>query len=75
MTDDLKACHCCQGTGKELDHREVGLKMRELRKKYRLSLRSLGRRLRLSAPYLSDLELGNRKWNDMLIAAYRRHCK
>ena len=37
-----------------------------------LSLREVSRRLGISAPYLSDLERGNRNWNEPLISNYRK---
>jgi len=36
---------------------------RSLRKKSGLSLRRVARIMGISAPYLSDLELGNRAWS------------
>jgi predicted transcriptional regulator len=39
---------------------EIGGKLRVLREERSLSLRELARRLGISAPYLSDIELGRR---------------
>lgn len=45
--------------------------MINLRKKNKLSIRQLAKRLKISAPYLSDMELGNRdyslKWCEKVI--------
>lgn len=67
-----KPCHCCGGTGAEMDHVAMGHKMRSLRQAKGFSLRRLGNRLRLSAAYLSDLENGKRNWRDELINAYEK---
>lgn len=71
-----KACHCCEGSGRELDHKEVGAAMRALRKKKGLTLKQTGRRMspRLHVTYLSDLERGNRNWNLSLVAQYEKIC-
>lgn len=41
---------------------DVGATMRALREKKGISLRELARRLNLSAPFISDMELGRRNW-------------
>lgn len=41
--------------------------MREARLKAGLSLREMARRLKMSAPYVSDLELGRRGWTEKKI--------
>lgn len=66
-----KPCHCCGGTGTEKDNAILGAKMRMLRESKGISLRSMARRLRYSAAYLSDLERGERNWRDELISAYK----
>lgn len=43
--------------------REVGQAMRTERERCRISLRELSRRLGVSAPFLSDMERGNRKYS------------
>ena len=42
---------------------EVGTAMREERKRCNISLRSLAKQIGCSAPFLSDLEIGNRKYS------------
>lgn len=71
-----KPCHCCTGSGTELDHDAVGAEMRALRKKKGITLKQMGHRMspRLKITYLSDLERGNRNWNALLIAQYQRIC-
>lgn len=41
-------------------HQEIGGQIRILREERKMSLRELARRLGLSAPYISDMELGRR---------------
>lgn len=45
------------------DNTATGQLMREARKRAGLSLREMARRLGQSAPFVSDLELGRRKWD------------
>lgn len=42
--------------------RQVGQSMRDERERRKISLRELARRLDVSAPHLSDMERGNRKY-------------
>jgi transcriptional regulator with XRE-family HTH domain len=46
-----------------IDHVATGEVARILRKRCRKSLRSVAKKLKVSAAYLSDLELGKRNWN------------
>lgn len=71
-----KPCTCCDGTGKEYDNDAVGVEMRKLRLKAGLTLKDVGTGVKppLSQAYLCDLELGNRRWSNHLIAEYRRVC-
>lgn len=57
-----KDCPHCDGTGRVLDEKAVGALMREVRETRGLSLREVARRLKWSAPYVSDLEHGKRLW-------------
>ena len=43
--------------------REVGHEMRKERERRKVSLRSLAKQLGCSAPFLSDMERGNRKYS------------
>ena len=45
------------------DDLETGRRAREARQKAKLSLREVARRMGVSAPYVSDLELGRRGWD------------
>ncbi len=49
------------------DNAATGQLMREARKRAGLSLREMARRLGQSAPFVSDLELGRRGWDEKRI--------
>lgn len=65
-----KKCPHCLGSGKVIDHTIVGRDCRNWRLSDRVSLRALAKELKVSAPYLSDLELGRRNWSSELIGRY-----
>lgn len=54
----------------EYDHAAIGAELRRRRRQLGLSLRNVAKRMRVSAPYLSDLERGNRPWNGARIGVY-----
>lgn len=45
-----------------IDHEATGQRFRAAREAAKISLREMARRLGMSAPYVSDLELGRRNW-------------
>jgi predicted transcriptional regulator len=47
--------------------KEIGLLIREMRIKKKVSLRTMAKKLGISAPYLSDIELGNRSFSEQFI--------
>lgn len=49
---------------------ETGEMLRMFRENHAVSIRALARELNLSASYISDLELGRRKWNRELFKLY-----
>lgn len=51
----------------QIDHVATGDEIRKYREWLGLSLRSAAKLLKLSAPYLSDLELGRRNWSAGLV--------
>lgn len=55
---------------REIDHHSTGYLFRAARQKAKLSLREVARRLKLSAPFLSDLELGRRNWTEAMAERY-----
>jgi hypothetical protein len=63
-------CHCCDGTGLEADHAEVGKKMRQLRRSENIGLRELAERMGISHSHLSCLEHGKRRWDPDLREKY-----
>jgi len=66
----LQLCHCCDGSGKELDHKAVGRDLRRARIAKGVSQATVARRMKFSKPYVSDLEFGARNWRTDLIAKY-----
>jgi len=67
-----KKCKHCNGTGKEFDHRLVGNLMRRLREKSNITQAHVADSLKISKPYLCDLEHGFRNWRTDLIVKYRK---
>lgn len=65
-----KDCAHCNGSGKCRNWSAIGEKLRAKRQKARISLREVARRMEISAPYLSDMELGNRNWSTERMAAF-----
>lgn len=53
------------------DNVETGKVARNARTRAGLSLREVARRMKLSAPFVSDLELGRRGWNETLVTKYQ----
>lgn len=66
-----KPCHCCSGSGKEFDHELVGDWLRALREGLNISAAQVARTMKISKPYLCDLEYGRRNWRLELITKYR----
>lgn len=63
-------CRACHGSGHEPDPRAIGKELRRAREERMTSLRSVARELGVTAPYVVDLELGRRKWNEELVGRY-----
>lgn len=69
-----KTCHCCGGTGVDIDGVITGESMRDLRLALRLNQSSVAKELGVSNSYVSQLESGKRKWTPELLKAYRKAC-
>ena len=67
---EWRPCPRCQGSGRIADDRAVGTRMRERREAKKITLRAMARRLNLSVAYLSDLELGRRRWSHTNVTRY-----
>lgn len=67
-----QVCQNCQGTGKTLDNHAVGCELRRLRLKAGVRLRGIAAQLGFSPAFISDLERGNRTWNEDKIKAYKK---
>ena len=65
-------CHCCKGTGEEIDHVAVGDMLRKRRIAAKKSQTYVANKLGLSSAYLCDLEFGRRLWRDDLIQKYEK---
>ena len=46
------------------DHRSLGAALRRMREAAGFSLSEVARKMQISVPYLSDLELGKRNWTE-----------
>lgn len=57
------------------EQKRIGAYARSIRKKSGLSLREVARRMKVSAPFLSDLERGNRYWTTHKIEAWASSIK
>ncbi len=73
--DNTRPCSHCGGSGREVDPKAVGQQMRDLREKAGHSLRFVSRAMGIKPPYLSDLERGNRAFNEGLIASFKEALK
>lgn len=58
------ACPKCKGSGALPDPRDEGAQFRQRRMEAGLNLTRMAEAMGISAPYLSDLENGNRAWTD-----------
>lgn len=58
---DYETCPKCNGAGKILSQTAIGRQLRHLRKQSGKSLRTVATMMGISAPFLSDCELGRRR--------------
>lgn len=65
-----KQCEHCHGRGIVRIYEPETLK--KTRQKTGISMRAMARKLRISPPYLSDIENGNRTIPENVIRAYRK---
>jgi transcriptional regulator with XRE-family HTH domain len=63
-------CRACAGSGK-LPADDVGPILREEREKSGITKQDMADALSISPVYLYDLERGNRKWTNELLASYQ----
>lgn len=54
-----------------MDSVEIGEEMRKLREKSGLKQFTVALRMGFTPPYVSDLELGKREWNNALIKRFK----
>lgn len=65
-----RPCSHCLGTGQEPDQAAIGADLRARRIAAGISLRTMAAKLLITPPYLSDLELGRRRWMPKYADAY-----
>ena len=70
MNEKYRKCSRCGGSGREIDNISTGLEMRRKRIKAGKSLRATAIEMNISAPFLSDLELGRRNWSAFHISKF-----
>lgn len=58
-----KPCHCCHGSGAEVDEKKASAMLKKLRVRAGIGLREMARRIGVSHSFLSQLEGGRRKWS------------
>lgn len=56
----------------QINHVEAGAIARQERSYCGLSMRSVARRMKVSASFLSDLERGRRNWNEKIWKAFEK---
>lgn len=66
-----QACHTCNGTG-SLPADDVGPQLREEREKAGVTATDLAAAMNISRGYFQDLEGGNRRWTNELLASYQK---
>jgi len=69
-----QSCHCCDGSGKEIDSIALGHELRSLRNRKGLTQDCVALHMKISNTYLSELERGGRRWNTDLAARFRKAC-
>lgn len=67
-------CLNCLGTGKVIPASTAGELARNYRAKSGRTQIQVAKAMGISAAYLSDLERGQRAWNQRLFAAYKEAC-
>jgi transcriptional regulator with XRE-family HTH domain len=61
-------CPKCGGSGEII----TGDEARQLRQKRGLTLSQVSTKMKISLPYLADLEHGRRQWNTELLTTFKR---
>lgn len=67
-------CHCCDGSGVEVDQARLGGELRSLRERSNIGLREMALQLYISHSHLSCLESGKRRWGKALKTRYLSIC-
>ena len=78
MQETIKAIEDYEKRAKQLaaflvdGRKEISAKLREERQRKRISLRSMAKKLKISAAYLSDIELGRRGISSSFLEKLRK---
>lgn len=64
-------CQFCNGTGEEIDHKQLGSRLRAERERQGMSQGVMAGKLGMTQGFLSDLERGRRNWLGRHIKAYQ----
>lgn len=64
-------CPKCDGTGAVLDPRMIGARLRSEREGRKVTVTAVAGALGYTKAYISDLELGRRRWSPVLVERYR----
>lgn len=70
MKKDL-SCPKCGGSGKVQNPAYIGILLRQLRLRQKVSLRGISQRMGLSHTYIYELECGRKAWTPELARRYR----
>lgn len=67
----VKPCHCCGGSGEEINHVKEGRNLRSKRLAHGIKASYVAAVLGISNSMLTYLEQGQRKWTRALIDKYK----
>jgi transcriptional regulator with XRE-family HTH domain len=65
-------CGHCDGRGYRFDDAEVGVELRKLRRKAKLSGQAVADWMGVGQQYLSKLERGRAQWSDERVSQFRQ---
>lgn len=73
MSDtETMVCRHCEGTGRVIDPRFVGAKLRARRIAAEITGTEMAERMGITKAYLGDMELGKRSWSVKWIKEFER---
>lgn len=75
MANQKEKCPCCRGSGNLSGDHATGMKMRAIRLKAKAPLEKVATYMGFTRQYIYDLEMGNNRWNQVLIQRYQNALK